>query len=218
MVYIFWLDYDSKTATPFYPAFADSSATSVRLPLHGSGWVALSSLNGLPRSSRKLLFSRKLLCIIRHRCRAVYRDYRSSYISEVHFTMSSNVKLFWSFLKDLNRSYSMPCSLNMALLRPSTPIRCESFSLITSRLTSPLPPKTSPSLWLLLTPHSSSLSGLFLLTTFIKRSSIWMSPRAVDLMKSLLEYSNSTVLYWWSYYSITCLTSACLLELFPHDW
>ncbi|KAG8331624.1 hypothetical protein J6590_037087 [Homalodisca vitripennis] len=43
--------------------------------------------------------------------RSVSRDCRSSYINHVNTTISSNVKIFWSFFKGLNRTSSMPSSL-----------------------------------------------------------------------------------------------------------
>ncbi|XP_054280059.1 uncharacterized protein LOC128998090 [Macrosteles quadrilineatus] len=67
--------------------------------------------------------------VIRDRCRAVSRDCRLSYVNHVNTTISTNVKIFWSFVKNLNRTSSMPCSLKHGPTEVSHPHEmCELFA------------------------------------------------------------------------------------------
>ncbi|XP_054267221.1 uncharacterized protein LOC128989358 [Macrosteles quadrilineatus] len=77
-------------------------------------------------------------CRVRAHCKVMARDCRSRYIGHVNSTISSNVKVFWSFLKQLDRTSVDPSVMGDGTTTTSRPDEmCELFASYFSSVYSP---------------------------------------------------------------------------------
>ncbi|XP_046679334.1 uncharacterized protein LOC124366777 [Homalodisca vitripennis] len=84
-------------------------------------------------------------CRIRECCRNLFRECRASYVGYVNSTISSNVNVFWSFVNDLNRTYTTPYSLRLGNIEVSTHFEmCELFATYFSSVYTPASSEALP--------------------------------------------------------------------------